>query len=78
MTLCTGAQQAPLYMGFFRQKYWSELPCPPAGNLPNPRIKLTSPMSPALADGFFTANATLETPRNGTNDIRFAQLSFFY
>ena len=48
------------------------------GDLPNPVIKLASPMSPALADGFFTATTTLEAPRSDTNDIKFAQLSFFY
>ena len=34
--------------GFFRQKYWSGLPFPPPGNLPDPRIKPASPVSPAL------------------------------
>ena len=29
--------------GFSRQEYWSELPCPPQGDLPNPGIKLRSP-----------------------------------
>ena len=44
----TVAQQAPLFMGFSRQEYWNELPFPPPGNLPNPGIKLVSPVSPAL------------------------------
>ena len=35
--------QAPLSMGFFRQEYWSGLPCPPPGDLPDPGIKPTSP-----------------------------------
>ena len=30
--------QAPLIMKFSRQEYWSGLPFPPPGNLPNPRI----------------------------------------
>ena len=38
-------------MGFFRQEYWSGLPFPPPGDLPNPEIKLESP---ALAGSFFT------------------------
>jgi len=38
-------------VGFPRQEYWSGLPFPPPGDLPNPRIKLTSP---PLAGGFFT------------------------
>ena len=50
--------QAPLPMRFFKQGYWSGLPCPPPGDLPNPGIKPTSVMSPALAGGFFTTSAT--------------------
>ena len=48
------AQQTPLSMGFSRQEYWSGLPCPPPGDLPDPGIKPMSLMSPALAGGFFT------------------------
>ena len=44
-TLCTVAHQAPLYMGFSRQEYWSGLPFPYPGDLPDPGIK---PRSPAL------------------------------
>ena len=43
MTQWTAALQAPLSMGFFRQEYWSGLPCPPPGDLPDPGIKPTSP-----------------------------------
>ena len=35
----TAARQAPLSMGFSRQEYWSGLPCPPPGDLPNPGIE---------------------------------------
>ena len=41
----TIAYQAPPAMGFFRQEYWSGLPFPSPGDLPDPRIK---PRSPAL------------------------------
>ena len=41
----TVACQAPLSMGFSRQEYWSELPFPSPGDLPNPGIE---PGSPAL------------------------------
>ena len=58
----TVAFQAPLSMGLSRQEYWSGLPCPPPGNLSNPRIKPTSLTSPALAGGFFTTIATWEVP----------------
>ena len=53
------ACQAPLSMGFSRQEYWSGLPCPPPGDLPDPGIEPMSLMSPALAGGFFQANAGL-------------------
>ena len=42
-TSWTVAHQAPLSMGFSRQEYWSRLPCPPPGDLPDPGIKSTSP-----------------------------------
>ena len=47
-------------MGFFRQEYWSELPCPPPEDLPYPGIKLVSLMSPVSAGRFFSSRATLE------------------
>ena len=47
-TLWTVAFQAPLSMGFSSQEYWSGLPCPLPGNLPNPGIKVVSPASPAF------------------------------
>ena len=60
-TLWTIARQVPLSMGFSRQEYWSGLPCPPPGDLPNPGIEPESPMSLALTGGFFTTNATWES-----------------
>ena len=45
VTPWTVACQAPLSIGFSKQKYQSGLPCPPPGNLPNPGIR---PGSPAL------------------------------
>ena len=39
----TTARQAPLSMGFSRQEYWSGLPCPPPGGLPDPEIEPRSP-----------------------------------
>ena len=58
--LWTVAHQAPLSMGFSRQKYWSELPCPPPRDLPNPGVEPMSLSSPALADGFFSTSTTWE------------------
>ena len=45
VTLWTVAPQAPLSVGFSRQEYWSGLPFPSPGDLPDPGIE---PMSPAL------------------------------
>ena len=59
----TVAHQALLSMGFSRQEYWSELPCPPPGDLPDPGIKPTSLKSPTSAGRFFTASATSEAPK---------------
>ena len=50
----TVAHQDLPFMGFSRQEYWSGLPCPPPGDLPNPGIEPTSPVAPALAGRFFT------------------------
>ena len=44
-------------MKFPRQDYWSGVPFPSPGDLPNPGIKLASLASPALASGFFTTSA---------------------
>ena len=53
VTLWTVGHQAPLCIGFSRQKYWSGLPCPPLGNLPDPGIKAAPSTSPALAERIF-------------------------
>ena len=54
----TIAHQASLSMEFPRQEYWSWLPFPTPGDLPDPRIKLVSLTSPALAGKFLTTSAT--------------------
>ena len=59
-TQWTVAHQIPLPKGFSRQEYWSALPFPPPGDLPDPRIKPTSLVSPALAGGVLTTSATWE------------------
>ena len=51
-TLWTVASQAPLFMGFFRQEFWSGLPFPPPGDLPDPGKEPVSPASPTLAGRF--------------------------
>ena len=61
LTLCASVDcncQAPLSMGFLRQEYWSGLPCPSPGNLPDPGIK---PRSPALqADSLLSEPSLLK------------------
>ena len=51
----TAAFQAPPSIGFARQEYWSGLPFPSPGDLPDPGIE---PMSSALAGVFFTTEPT--------------------
>ena len=60
-TLCNPmnvACQAPLSMGFSMQEYWSGLPFPPPGYLPNPGVES---VSPALA-GIFLSLSHLGRP----------------
>ena len=54
------ARQAPLSTRFSRREYWSGLPCPPPGDLPEPGIEPLSLTNPALAGGFFTTSTTWE------------------
>ena len=60
--LWTVACQAPLSMGFPRQEYWSGLPFPSPGDLPDPGFDPVCLRSPALAGGYFTTGATREAP----------------
>ena len=53
--LRTVVHQSPQTMGFFRQEYWSGLPCPPPRDLPDLGIQPASPGSSCLAGCFFTA-----------------------
>ena len=52
-TLLTVAHQAPLSMGLSRQEYWSGLPCPPPGDLPQPGIE---PVSPGFFSVYFAVH----------------------
>ena len=58
----TIAYQAPLSMEFSRQEYWSELPYPSPGDLPNPGTEPKSLVSPALAGGLFTTASPGKPP----------------
>ena len=57
----TVARQASLSKGFPRQEYWSGLPCPSLGDVPDPAIKTVPLSSPALAGGFLTTSANWES-----------------
>ena len=54
VTPWTVDHQVLLFMEFSRQEYWSRLPFPTPRDLPDPGIKPASPVSPALASGYFT------------------------
>ena len=56
VALWTAALPAPLP----RQEYWTGVPFPTQGNLPDPGIELVSPTTLALAVGFFTTSTTWE------------------
>ena len=58
----TVALQAPVFMGFSRQEYWSGLPCPPPGDLPDPGIELISLKSHTLTGRFSTTSTSWEPP----------------
>ena len=60
VTPWTVAHQTPLSMGFFRQEYWSGLPFPPPGDLPEPEIEPAPLTSPALAGRLFTTSTPWE------------------
>ena len=85
VTLGIIAHQAPLSMDFSKQQYWSGLPFPSPGDLPDPGIE---PVSPALAGRFFTTalpgkpkrmhkvcnsmygNVTMKMGRRGKNGLK--------
>ena len=64
VTPWTVTHQVPLSMEFSRQEYWSGLPFPFPGDLPDPGIEPVSLSSPALAGRFFTSWATGEALKN--------------
>ena len=58
--------QVPLSMGFPRQEYWSGLPIPTPGDLPEPGTESASLASPALAGGFLTTEPLDKSQSNPT------------
>ena len=70
MTPWTVACHAPLSMGFSRRECRSGFPFPPAGDLPDPGIESMSPVSPALAGGFFTTEPLGKPPKLSLSQTR--------
>ena len=70
VTLRTLAHQLRLSMGFSRQEYWSGLPFPSPGDLPDLRLETTFFKSIALAGGFFITSATWEAPHKAKDIIK--------
>ena len=60
MTPWTIARQAPLFMELSRQEYWSGLPFPTSGDLPDPGLEPTSHLSPALAGRCLTTESPVK------------------
>ena len=73
VTLWTRAHQAPLSMGFSRQEYWSGLPYPPPGDLPNPGIE---PMSLMFNLHWEAGSLPLMPPRNHNKCVQFSSVQF--
>ena len=61
---------ASLVHGILQARYWTGLPFPPPGDLPDPGIKPRSLMSPAVAGGFFNTSATWETPQRQPDESK--------
>ena len=64
------AYQAPLSMGFSKQEYWSGLPFPSPGDLPDPGIEPGSPS--------FQADAVTSEPPGKPNSLAFSLQFFFF
>ena len=65
-TSWTVAHHAPLSMEFSSQEYWSGLPFPTAGDIPDPGIEPSFLAPPALAGGFFTTVLPSRKPQLGS------------
>ena len=66
----TTSCQTPLCMGFLRQEYWSELPFPPLGDLPNTGIERVSLASSALTGEFFTTETPRKLPCQASGSVK--------
>ena len=69
VTPWTAAHQVPLFMEIPRQKYWSGLPFPSPGNVPNPGIKPRSPELQADALASETIGRGIKKKKAGTHRV---------
>ena len=75
MTPWTVALQAPLSMGFPRQEYWSGLPFPPSGDLPDPGIKPASLVSHCIDTRILYYCTTWEAPLCSISSVQFSSVA---
>ena len=71
MTPWTVACQTPLSMGFSREEYWSGLPFPSPGDLPNPGIE---PRSPALQADSLPTELNENNPYGDASHVKFTDI----
>ena len=72
------AHQATLCMKFLRQEYWSGLPLPTPGDLPDSGTEPVSPAAPGLADGFFTTEPSGKPLCNPEQVLTFWHSVFYF
>ena len=78
-TLWTVAHQVPLLMGFSKEEYWSELPCPSPGDLPDPGTEPASSAAPALqVDSLPLAPPGNRTRAHATGTVGLKHKTFSY
>ena len=70
-TIQSAASQVLRCMGFSRQEYWSGLPCPPPGDLPDPGTKAVFLCLPHWQAGFFSHQIHLGSPLVSVDAIYF-------
>ena len=73
VTSWTIAYQPPWSLGFSSQEYWSGLPFPIPGHLPDLGIKPTSLLSPVLTGRFFTTGATWDNELSTMSLVQFSR-----
>ena len=82
MTSWIAAHKVPLSMEFSRQEYWSALPFPSLGDLPDPGMEPTTSVLPSLAGEFFTTappgKPLIHTPKRSPNYRKWVVVNFSF